>query len=103
MPLRHATLPSSSLRIMITQTRGALPKPMLGEQRLDLPDNIDELDKETKCKWLKSSFRKMSLRWHPDKTKGGKRRAQRKSSEISEGKSLLEIQFGCKGKQRNRR
>lgn len=73
------------------------------KQMLELPDNIDELDKETKCKWLKSSFRKMSLRWHPDKAKGGKARAQRKSAEIGEGKGLLELQWGCKGKQGNRR
>lgn len=70
------------------------------KQMLDLPDNIDELDKETRCKWLKSSFRKMSLRWHPDKAKGGKRRAQRKSAEIGEGKGLLELQWGCKGRRR---
>jgi len=73
------------------------------KQMLDLPDNIDELEKDTKCKWLKSSFRKMSLRWHPDKAKGGKRRAQRKSAELSEGKSLLELQWGCKGAQKTRR
>jgi len=70
------------------------------KQMLDLPDNIDELDKETKCKYLKSNFRKMSLRWHPDKAVGGKARAQRKSAEIGEGKGLLEIQWGCKGKRR---
>jgi tetratricopeptide (TPR) repeat protein len=66
------------------------------KEMLDLPDNIDELDKDTKCKYLKAAFRKTSLRWHPDKAKGGKRRAQRKSAEIGEGKGLLELRFGCK-------
>jgi tetratricopeptide (TPR) repeat protein len=63
---------------------------------LDLPDNIDELDKEDKCTRLKKNFRKMGLRWHPDKAKGGKKRAQRKSSEIFEAKEVLELEFGCK-------
>jgi len=65
---------------------------------LDLPDNIDELDPDQKCSRLKTAFRKMSLRWHPDKAKGGKRRAQRKSSELSEAKGLLELQWRCKGR-----
>eukprot|EP00929_Paragymnodinium_shiwhaense_P057003 TRINITY_DN28526_c0_g1_i1.p1 TRINITY_DN28526_c0_g1~~TRINITY_DN28526_c0_g1_i1.p1 ORF type:complete len:690 (+),score=196.34 TRINITY_DN28526_c0_g1_i1:80-2149(+) len=67
---------------------------------LDLPDNVDELDQEARCKWLKTGFRKMSLRWHPDKAKGGKARAQRKSAELGEAKGLLELQWGCKGRRR---
>lgn len=65
---------------------------------LDIPDNVDELDQEAKCKWVKTGFRKMSLRWHPDKAKGGKARAQRKSAELGEAKGLLEVQWGCKGR-----
>merc|ERR1712085_162697 len=65
---------------------------------LDLPDNVDELDQEQKCSRLKLAFRKMSLRWHPDKAKGGKRRAQRKSAELGEAKGLLELQWQCKGR-----
>jgi len=70
------------------------------KELLELPDNVDELDQEAKCKWLKTGFRKMSLRWHPDKAKGGKARAQRKSAELGEAKGLLELQWGCKGRRR---
>jgi len=67
---------------------------------LDLPDNIDELDKEQKCKWLKKHYHKVSLRWHPDKVKGGKRRAERKIREASEAKELLQMQWECRGGRR---
>eukprot|EP00746_Dinoflagellata_sp_MGD_P167122 gnl/MRDRNA2_/MRDRNA2_97497_c0_seq1.p1 gnl/MRDRNA2_/MRDRNA2_97497_c0~~gnl/MRDRNA2_/MRDRNA2_97497_c0_seq1.p1 ORF type:complete len:713 (-),score=175.32 gnl/MRDRNA2_/MRDRNA2_97497_c0_seq1:92-2128(-) len=66
------------------------------EEMLGLPENIEELDQEERCKRLKKSFRAMSLRWHPDKAIGGKKRAQRKSSELSEAKTWLEVKFGCK-------
>jgi hypothetical protein len=34
---------------------------------LDLPPNLEELDQQNQCKWLKKQYRKMSLKWHPDK------------------------------------
>mmetsp|Transcript_131886 Transcript_131886/g.239816 ORF Transcript_131886/g.239816 Transcript_131886/m.239816 type:complete len:686 (+) Transcript_131886:33-2090(+) len=66
------------------------------EELLELPENVDELEREDKCGRLKTAFRKMSLRWHPDKAKGGKARAQRKSAELGEAKGLLELRWGCK-------
>ena len=37
---------------------------------LDLPENIDEVkDLKRKCQWLKKNYRKMTVKWHPDRTK----------------------------------
>merc|ERR1712228_91627 len=78
------------------QSIGHFPKNRPMAELLDLPENIAELEQEDKCRRLKKAFHKMSLRWHPDKSRGGRKRAQRKSAEIGEAKSLLEQQWGCK-------
>jgi len=80
------------------QSQGHFYSKRPARELLDLPDNIDELPSDQKCERLKKAFRKMSLRWHPDKAKGGKKRAQRKSAELSEAKSRLELKWQCKGK-----
>lgn len=78
------------------QSIGHFPKNRPWNELLDLPDNIEELGQEDKCRRLKKAFHKMSLRWHPDKATAGRKRAQRKTSEITEAKSLLEVKWGCK-------
>merc|ERR1712190_431408 len=71
------------------QSLGHFPKNRPWIELLDLPENIEELPQEDKCRRLKKGFHKMSLQWHPDKARAGRKRAQRKTSEITEGKAYL--------------
>merc|ERR1712217_255980 len=82
------------------QSIGHFPKNRPWNELLDLPDNIEELEQEDKCRRLKKGFHRMSLRWHPDKATGGKKRAQRKTAEITEAKAFLELKWGCKQRRR---
>ena len=53
---------------------------------LDLPENIDEIkDLKRKCQWLKKNYRKMTVKWHPDRTKEttNEKRAGRKFDEVN--------------------
>ena len=53
---------------------------------LDLPENIDEVkDLKRKCQWLKKNYRKMTVKWHPDRTKEttNEKRAGRKFDEVN--------------------
>jgi DnaJ-class molecular chaperone len=34
---------------------------------LELPVNIHEVSKESQCKHLKKSYKKLAMKWHPDK------------------------------------
>lgn len=64
---------------------------------LDLPVNLDESAQEIKCKWLKKQYKKMTLKWHPDKYKGNAERGARKMREVNEAKVMLAKEWGCKG------
>ena len=64
---------------------------------LQLPVNIDELNPKARCTHLKKQYKKMAIKWHPDKAKGDKKRAVRKMSEIGEAKRELVKMFGCRG------
>ena len=64
---------------------------------LDLPPNLMELPQPSQCKWLKKQYRKMSLKWHPDKAEGSKKRAERKMRDTAEAKDFLVKQYGCRG------
>ena len=37
---------------------------------LDLPENIDEVNQKSKCKWVRNQHKAMVRKWHPDKAKG---------------------------------
>jgi hypothetical protein len=63
---------------------------------LGLPVNVEDLNQKSRCAWLKKSHRKMSLKWHPDKCKGDKKRASRKFTEVMAAKKALSQAWGCK-------
>ena len=67
---------------------------------LGLPVNIESIGKKRKCEWLKKSFKKMVLKWHPDKNKGNPGRGSRKFEEITGAKKWLANQWGCKARRR---
>lgn len=69
---------------------------------LGLPVNLDELAQDKQCTWLKKQYKKMARRWHPDKYKGNKKRAERKMREMSEAKEVLGSTLGCDGGKRDR-
>ena len=62
---------------------------------LDLPANVNDLRKESKCKWLKKQHKKLARLWHPDKARGDRLRAERKMREVSEAKEALVAAYGC--------
>ena len=62
---------------------------------LDLPANVNDLRKESKCKWLKKQHKKLARLWHPDKARGDRLRAERKMREVSEAKEALVQAYGC--------
>ena len=64
-------------------------------QVLDLPANVNDLRKESKCKWLKKQHKKLARLWHPDKARGDRLRAERKMREVSEAKEALVQAYGC--------
>jgi len=35
---------------------------------LDLPENLNELPKERRCDFIKKAYKRMALKWHPDKS-----------------------------------
>ena len=71
-----------------------------GDQRhiiaLDLPPNLNELPHDNQCRWLKKQYRKMSLKWHPDKAKGSKKRAERKMRDVADAKEFMVKLLGCR-------
>jgi len=64
---------------------------------LDVPSNIGELTQADRCMWLKKMYKKMAMRWHPDKARGSNKRAERKMRECAEAKETLVKRWGCKG------
>jgi len=64
---------------------------------LDLPPNLNELPQKNQCQWLKKQYRKMSLKWHPDKAKGDKKRAERKMRGVAEAKDFMVKHLNCRG------
>lgn len=64
---------------------------------LELPSNIGELDHQARCTWLKKMYKKMAMKWHPDKARGSKKRAERKMRESAEAKEALVKRWRCKG------
>eukprot|EP00656_Telonema_subtile_P004313 TRINITY_DN11954_c0_g1_i1.p1 TRINITY_DN11954_c0_g1~~TRINITY_DN11954_c0_g1_i1.p1 ORF type:complete len:491 (+),score=197.83 TRINITY_DN11954_c0_g1_i1:102-1574(+) len=64
---------------------------------LELPSNIDELEHPARCMWIKKMYKRLAMRWHPDKAKGTKKRAERKMRECAEAKQELVKRWRCKG------
>ena len=64
---------------------------------LDLPPNLNELPHDNQCKWLKKQYRKMSLKWHPDKARGSKKRAERKMRDVADAKAFMVNRLNCRG------
>ena len=52
---------------------------------------------DVQCKYLKKQYRKISLKYHPDKAKGSKKRAERKMNDVTEAKDFFVKRLGCKG------
>ena len=67
---------------------------------LGLPVNIDSIAKKSKCEWLRKSFKKMVLKWHPDKNKGNPGRGSRKFDEVTAAKKWMSSHWGCSGRRR---
>ena len=79
---------------------------------LELPANLGDLPREDQCSWVSKQYRKLAKRWHPDRYKGGgkradmdKARAERKMRECAEAKEVLakQLQCGEGGSKRGRR
>ena len=62
---------------------------------LELPANLDQLKREDQCGWVTRQYRKLARKWHPDRYKGLKVRAERKMRECSEAKEVLVKQLRC--------
>ena len=62
---------------------------------LELPANLEQLKREDQCGWVTRQYRKLARKWHPDRYKGLKVRAERKMRECSEAKEVLVKQMGC--------
>ena len=62
---------------------------------LDLPANVLDLRKESKCKWLKKQHKKLARLWHPDKARGDRLRAERKMREVSLELVFQPTPFAC--------
>ena len=67
---------------------------------LDLPVNFGQLNKQSQCAWLKKSFKKAVLKWHPDKNKGNPGRGARKFDEVTHAKKFLAKQYGWRERRR---
>jgi len=63
---------------------------------LDLPVNLDESSQDVRCKWLKKQYKKMILKWHPDKYKGNKDRGARKMRVVNDAKEALAKKWDCR-------
>jgi hypothetical protein len=60
--------------------------------------NLGEHGNDIRCKWVRRNYKKLAMRFHPDKYKGDNRaRAQRKFREKADSKKHLEKEWGCKG------
>lgn len=70
------------------------------EKILGLPANFGQLNQKSQCAWLKKSYKKMVLKWHPDKNKGNPERGRRKFEEVQVAKKAMAQQLGCKGRRR---
>jgi hypothetical protein len=70
------------------------------EKILGLPANFGQLNQKSQCAWLKKSYKKMVLKWHPDKNKGNPERGRRKFEEVQTAKAAMAQQLGCKGRRR---
>ena len=63
---------------------------------LGLPINFGQIPVKSQCAWLRKSFKKMVLKWHPDKNKGNPKRAARKFDEVTAAKKIMNRQLDCK-------
>jgi tetratricopeptide (TPR) repeat protein len=66
---------------------------------LGVPPNLNELDNDRQCEFIKKSFKKLALKWHPDKheTSAGKTRAARKLNDAAEARDALNDRANCGG------
>ena len=66
---------------------------------LGVPPNLNELPKERQCDFIKKSFKKLALKWHPDKheTNARKTRAARKLNDAAEARDELNDRANCGG------
>ena len=66
---------------------------------LGAPPNLNELTKERQCDFIKKSFKKLALKWHPDKheTDARKKRAARKLNDAAEARDELNDRANCGG------
>ena len=66
---------------------------------LGVPPNLNELSKERQCEFIKKSFKKLALKWHPDKqeTDARKQRAARKLNYAAEARNELNDRANCGG------
>jgi len=62
---------------------------------LELPIDLEERGKDTKCAWLKKQFKTLVRKYHPDKYKGNKKRAARKFGEVKDAKEIISNAWGC--------
>ena len=62
---------------------------------LQLPIDLEERSKELKCAWLRKQFKGLVKKYHPDKYKGNRKRAERKFREVKEAKEILSNAWGC--------
>lgn len=67
---------------------------------LGLPVNYDQLNQKSKCAWLQKSYKKMVLKWHPDKNKGNPQRGRRKFEEVQVARKYMAEQYGCRQRRR---
>jgi len=80
------------------ENRCGHPRPENGRDHrtaLELPTNLGELKQEAQCGWVTRQYRKLAKKWHPDRYKGSKERAQRKMRECIEAKEILSKQLRC--------
>ena len=62
---------------------------------LELPANLADLKREDQCGWVSKQYRKLAKKWHPDRYKGVKARAERKMRETAEAKEVLTRRLSC--------
>lgn len=62
---------------------------------LKLPANLRELPREKQCTWVKKQYKSLAKKWHPDKYRGDKKRAERKMREVVEAKESLSGDLQC--------
>ena len=62
---------------------------------LQLPIDLDSREKSVKCAWLRKQFKIMVKKFHPDKYRGNKKRANRKFKEVKEAKEIISAEWEC--------